>query len=99
MACRNDAAFRASLLASGLVRERDFECPLGARIGQTEGLPEPPSIHRPKMGLGDVIEKMAKPIARALKLGCLDAGGKLRSNSPCAKRREAANRFGRRIGL
>ena len=43
-------------------------------------------------GLGDVIERIAKPIARALKLNCLDGADELKPESPCAKRRNALNR-------
>ena len=44
-------------------------------------------------GLGDVIEKLAHPIAAALKLPCLDKdSGTLKPESPCAKRRDALNK-------
>jgi len=46
-----------------------------------------------KMGLGDIIEILAKPVARALKLSCLDGEGKLKPESGCAKRRDALNRL------
>lgn len=49
---------------------------------------------KPATGLGDVIEKIAHPIAAALKLPCLDAQtGTLKPESPCAKRRDAMNRM------
>ena len=57
-----------------------------------------PAGTQPK-GLGDYVEKLAKPIAVALRLPCLDAEKKLRVESPCAKRREWLNRQGRRIGI
>jgi hypothetical protein len=44
-------------------------------------------------GLGDVIEGMAKPIAVALNLPCLDKDKKLRPESPCAKRRNFLNKI------
>ena len=47
----------------------------------------------PARGLGDVIEKLAHPIAVALKLPCLDSTGTLKPESPCAKRRDAMNRM------
>jgi hypothetical protein len=43
-------------------------------------------------GAGDLVEALAKPIAKAAGLSCLDAGGQLRSGSPCAARRDAMNR-------
>ena len=43
-------------------------------------------------GLGDIVEHLAKPIARALGLPCLDERSRLRPDSPCAKRRNAMNR-------
>lgn len=45
-----------------------------------------------RIRLGDAVEKLAKPIAKALKLPCLD-GDKLRPESPCAKRRDRLNRL------
>lgn len=41
--------------------------------------------------LGDKLEKLFKPIARALKLPCLDANADLKPESPCAKRRDRLN--------
>jgi hypothetical protein len=43
-------------------------------------------------GLGDLVELLAKPIAKALGLPCLDERSRLRPDSPCAKRRNALNR-------
>lgn len=44
-------------------------------------------------GLGDVVHKVALPVAKALGLPCVDKStGKLRPESPCAKRREMLNR-------
>ena len=43
-------------------------------------------------GMGDVIESLAKPIAKAFRLECLDMDDQLKPESDCAKRRDAANR-------
>jgi hypothetical protein len=54
--------------------------------------------HRParrvaqRRGLGDRIERAVKPIARALRLDCLDESGNLKPDSGCAKRRDGINR-------
>lgn len=40
---------------------------------------------------GDKVEKLVKPIAKALNLPCLDDDGKLKPESPCAKRRDKLN--------
>lgn len=44
-------------------------------------------------GLGDVVERIAKPIARALNLPCLDSNYSLKPESPCAKRRDTLNKM------
>jgi hypothetical protein len=44
-------------------------------------------------GIGDKIERLVKPIAVALRLPCLDAQGRLRPESGCAKRRALLNRL------
>jgi len=44
-------------------------------------------------GLGDRIERLAKPIAKALRLPCLDKTGNLKPESGCAKRRDAMNKL------
>lgn len=45
-------------------------------------------------GLGDVVERIAHPIAKALHLPCLDKKtDTLRPESTCAKRRDAMNRM------
>lgn len=41
--------------------------------------------------LGDAVHAVAKPVAQALKLPCLDAKGELRPESPCGKRRAFLN--------
>jgi hypothetical protein len=56
-ACRNSEPFRESILKQGWVESRHFDCPEGAKIGQTEGLPEP-VIYAPK-------PEAPKPIAPA----------------------------------
>lgn len=44
-------------------------------------------------GIGDVVERLAKPIAKALNLPCLDkTTGNLRPESGCAKRRDRMNK-------
>lgn len=43
-------------------------------------------------GLGDIVAKVATPIARALDLPCIDKEtNKLRPESGCAKRQQALN--------
>jgi hypothetical protein len=51
------------------------------------------------MGLGDRVERLAKPIAKALRLPCLDEKSQLKPESPCAKRRDKLNELGRKLGL
>jgi len=46
----------------------------------------------PRLGLGDIIERAAKPFARAIGSNCLDERGALKPDSGCAKRRDALNR-------
>jgi hypothetical protein len=41
--------------------------------------------------LGDKVEAIVKPLAKALNLPCLDTGGQLRPESGCAKRRDWLN--------
>ena len=43
--------------------------------------------------LGDMVERIAKPIAKLLGLPCLDDNSKLRPESPCAKRRNLLNKI------
>lgn len=43
-------------------------------------------------GLGDLVEKVAKPIAKALGMDCLDKEGNLRPESKCAEKRDRLNR-------
>jgi hypothetical protein len=50
--------------------------------------PKPSPTHR---GLGDAIEAAVKPLAKALGVPCLDASGRLKPSSPCAKLRDALN--------
>lgn len=51
------------------------------------------SVEKPSLGLGDIVEIVAKPIARALNLPCLDGQGNLKPGSGCAKRRDYLNRI------
>lgn len=46
----------------------------------------------PFPGLGDKIETLVKPIAKALNSPCLDSNSKLKPKSPCAKARDFINR-------
>jgi len=46
------------------------------------------------VGLGDLVEKLAKPIARALNLRCLDDQDGLKPDSPCGRRKALMNRVG-----
>ena len=46
----------------------------------------------PGVGLGDLVEKVAKPIAQALGMDCLDKDGNLKPDSKCAGRRDRMNR-------
>lgn len=51
--------------------------------------------HR-RPGLGDLVSAIATPIARLLRLPCVDKNTKeLRPESPCAKRKAALNRLTR----
>lgn len=43
--------------------------------------------------LGDLIERIAKPVAKYLRLSCLDDSGKLKPGSPCAQRKASLNRI------
>lgn len=52
------------------------------------------------LGLGDRVEKLAKPIARVVNSKCLDKEtDQLKPQSPCAKRRDGLNKVGRAIGI
>ncbi len=44
-------------------------------------------------GLGDLVEKLAKPVAKALKRPCIKQDGTLRPESACAKRRRLLNKL------
>lgn len=46
--------------------------------------------------IGDAIHKIALPIAKTLKLGCVDELGNLKPESPCAKRREWLNNLSKK---
>lgn len=57
----------------------------------------PSAVRPPASGLGDIVHAVATPIARALKLPCIDPATKqLRPESGCAKRREYLNSLSRR---
>lgn len=53
----------------------------------------------PRMGLGDMVEKIAKPIAVALKMPCLDEEKRLKQGCGCAKRRDWLNQVGQKVGI
>ena len=44
-------------------------------------------------GLGDLIEKIARPIAKLLGIPCHDKKGQLKPESNCAKRRDKLNKI------
>lgn len=57
--------------------------------------PTPPMTRpaRKPLGLGDVVAKVATPIAKALSLPCIDPETKaVKSNSPCDQKKNALNR-------
>ena len=67
----------------------DFRKQLGATLPCSAGGPWRP-------GLGDLIGKVATPIARVLGLSCIDPKTKdLRPASPCAKRKAWLNGLGK----
>lgn len=47
----------------------------------------------PPGGLGSLIETLVKPLAKSLRLGCIDEQGNLRPESGCAKRRDTLNKI------
>lgn len=59
----------------------------------------PSALPPARMGLGDMMEKAFKPVAKWLKMPCLDEEEKLKPESPCAKRRDRANALGKKIGI
>jgi hypothetical protein len=59
---------------------------------QSPGLPLTPKSS--PLGLGDIIHKVALPIAKAFKLDCVDkTTGQLKPDSKCAQRRAALNKI------
>lgn len=46
-----------------------------------------------RQGLGDLVETVGKPIAKAFKLQCLDKDGNLHPTSGCAKRKALLNKI------
>lgn len=46
-----------------------------------------------RLRLGDRAERLAKPIAKALRMDCLDEAGNLKPESGCAKRRDRLNKL------
>jgi len=49
----------------------------------------------PTRRLGDLVEALTKPIARVLRLKCLDENGQLRPESNCARRKARLNQISR----
>jgi hypothetical protein len=50
------------------------------------------SVVNASMGVGDIVGKVATPIARALKMACIDeTTSDLKPDSPCAKRKQWLN--------
>jgi len=45
-----------------------------------------------RVGLGDLVEIVAKPFAHAFRMKCLDEKQNLRADSPCAKKKAKLNR-------
>jgi hypothetical protein len=78
-ACRGDAAWRESIFKAGLTEAKDFDCPHGFT-----------SDKLPIRGLGDLVAKVAQPIA-----GMIDsvAGTNLKNCGGCKGRREALNKI------
>ena len=77
--CRGTApAFRQQMLRlDPTLGMVDFPCPQGRRWGWQ---------------FGDLVAKVATPVARALGLDCVDKESqKLKPESPCAKRKAALN--------
>jgi len=69
----------------------------GVASGVPTRLPDPCAgdsarYTRPRLGLGDLVERIAKPFARAIGADCLDEHGALKPDSDCAKRRDALNK-------
>ena len=65
-----------------------------SRVGAPEECPHGLTRETlPLRGLGDVVEKLAHPVARAIHWPCLDREtDTLKPNSPCAKIRNALNK-------
>lgn len=71
----------------------EASCPLTPpRWGPFDATKAPAS----STGLGDMVEKLAKPIAKALRLKCLDGNGQLKPESGCAKRKAWLNSLAKR---
>lgn len=50
-----------------------------------------PAVCPDTRGLGDLVERLAKPVAKALGLKCLDQHGNLRPESRCGERKRRLN--------
>lgn len=82
VACRTEPAWRLSLFKLGWVKEPNFACPFGFTAEKVQS-----------KGWGTFIENLVKPIAKFLKLPCLDKEGQLKPTSGCAKRRDKLNQL------
>ena len=78
--------------------------PISNREGSTANVARPTIVRiggseKAARGLGDMVEMLAKPIAVALKLNCLDEQKQLKPESPCARRRAWLNAQGKKVGI
>lgn len=71
-------------MTHGFVKERDFACPIGLPIAETE---------EERAGLGTMLEKLIGMIPGVKKLPCYGPDGRLKPQSECAKRRDALDRL------
>lgn len=60
-------------------------------VGTPEICPHGVDYQNVDSGIGSLIEKMVKPIAKAFGMNCLDEKNKLKEGSRCAKRRDNLN--------
>jgi hypothetical protein len=82
--------YAAALMLAGVVVGEHVLMPVGvaARLRKRFRAGKPAMA-----GLGDLVHRVAMPIAKALKLDCVDEKTQqLRKDSPCAKRRERWNK-------
>lgn len=95
---KRGAGFRAEALALALPPADLVRIPSEPLESLRRRFPLLPLAPRPspRAGLGDLVAAVATPIARALRLPCIDpATNQLRPESVCAQRRETLNRLTR----